>query len=270
MSGWSGFVDVVGGRLYAEVVGSGPAVVLVHAGVADLRMWDDLADRLAGGHTVVRYDTRGFGRSESEHVDFSNRADLIAVMDHASVERGTLVGVSRGGHIVTDTTLEFPERSQGLVVVAGGVGGFRPSAAGDGALWEEAERHWIDHDWEWLADFETAYWCDGPGQEATRVDPAIRSLVHGWILDNYRAEKEAGVPQPLEPPAAERLGEITCPTLVVVGGLDDPGTNEACRFLAAGVEGARLEEFPQAAHMLVLEESAQFATLLEGFLAAVE
>jgi 3-oxoadipate enol-lactonase len=263
------FVEVDGGRLYVEISGSGPAVVLVHAGVADLRMWDDLAARLAAGHTVLRYDTRGYGRSESDHVEFSNRADLIAVMDHAGVDRATLVGVSRGGQIVLDTTLEFPGRVEALVVVAGGVGGFRPSDQGDGSLWEEAERRWDARDWDWLADFETSHWCDGPGQAATRVDPSIRARVHGWILDTYRAEKEEGIPVPLEPPAAGRLGEIGCPTLVVVGGLDDPGTNEACRFLAAGVAGARLEEFPDSAHMLVLEEPERFAGLLDEFLTGV-
>ncbi|HEX9977033.1 MAG TPA: alpha/beta fold hydrolase, partial [Acidimicrobiia bacterium] len=78
----TGFVEAPGGRLYHEVDGTGPVVILVHAGVANLRMWDPHVAALAADHTVVRYDTRGYGRTESEHVEFSNRADLIAVMDH--------------------------------------------------------------------------------------------------------------------------------------------------------------------------------------------
>jgi len=264
------FVESDGARLYFEVDGSGPALVLVHAGVANLRMWDPHVPVWSGDHTVVRFDTRGFGRTESEHVEFSNRADLIAVMDHVGVERACLVGVSRGGQIVLDTTLEHPQRVAGLVVAAGGVGGFTPATnVGTPEMWVEAEKHWEAHDWEWLADFETRYWVDGPGQPEGRVEAAIRSLVHGWILDNYRAENEEGIPQPLDPPAVGRLAEVACPTQVTIGSLDDPGTNEACRLLAGSVAGGRLEVFDSAAHMLTLEQPDRFTRLVAEFAAGL-
>ena len=147
---FKGHVPVAGGSLYAEIDGSGPAIALVHAGVANLRMWDAHVPAMAEHHTVIRYDTRGFGNTESDHVEFSNRADLIAVLDHAGAERALLVGVSRGGSIVLDTALEYPERTTGLVFVAGGVLGYQPSASlVDAATWEEAERHWKAKEWDW-------------------------------------------------------------------------------------------------------------------------
>lgn len=57
----SRFLPVDGAELHVEVNGSGPAVVMVHAGIADLRMWDDQVAALADRYTVVRYDLRGFG-----------------------------------------------------------------------------------------------------------------------------------------------------------------------------------------------------------------
>jgi pimeloyl-ACP methyl ester carboxylesterase len=96
-----GYVDVAGGRLWAQAAGEGSGVVLVHAGIADARMWDPQWDALAARHRVVRYDTRGFGRSEStQDAVFSNRADLVAVMGAAGLEQATLVGCSRAGSIV--------------------------------------------------------------------------------------------------------------------------------------------------------------------------
>ena len=266
----SGFVETNGGRLYFETGGVGPGLVLVHAGVANLRMWDRHVPTWSTRFTVLRYDTRGFGRTESEHVAFSNRADLVAVMDEVGLERACLVGVSRGGQIVLDTALEHPDRVSGLVVAAGGVSGFTPSSdLGTPEMWDEAEKHWVAHDFEWLADFETRYWVDGPNQPTDRVDRALRALVRGWILENYRAEKEAGMPQPLDPPAAGRFGEVTWPTLVVIGSLDDPGTNDACRFLADGLAGSRLEVFDGAAHMLSLEQSERFTELVGEFAAVL-
>jgi len=110
----SGTIDVPGARLYYEVAGSGPAVVLIHAGVANLRMWDAQVEALAPRYRVIRYDTRGFGRTANEDVEFSNRDDLRAVLEHVGVPRATVLGISRGGHIAIDFTLDSPDRVEAL------------------------------------------------------------------------------------------------------------------------------------------------------------
>lgn len=260
------FVTVPGGRLYSEIDGSGPPLLLLHAGVANLRMWDPHVPDLAARHTVIRYDARGYGRSETAAVDFSNRADAVAVLDHAGVDLAILVGASRGGIIALDTVLEHPARAAGLVSVAGGISGYEPSASSlPMDRWEEAEAHWKEKHWDWLADFETRIWVDGPGQPEDRAPAALRDLVHGWIVDTYRAEKEEGSPQPLDPPAAGRLAEVACPVLVMIGGLDEAGTVESCRKLAASVPGSEVAEFPDAAHMLNLEHPERFTETLLAF-----
>ena len=269
MSHWSGFIAVPGGSLYAEIDGSGPAICLVHAGVANLRMWDPQVPTLAEHFAVIRYDTRGFGRTESEHVEFSNRADLVAVLDHARAERAILVGASRSGSIALDTALEFPARVAGLAWVAGGISGFEGSdSSGDAATWEQAEAHWKVKDWDWLADFETGWWADGPGQPRDRVAPEVRAAVHDWILSNYRAEKEEGIPLVLQPPAAGRLGELTVPALVIIGLRDDAATVEAGRHLVSALPAARVMDF-DTAHMVNLEEPDRFTQALFDFAAEV-
>lgn len=54
-------IDTGTTRLAYDEAGAGPAVVLVHAGVADRRMWDHQFAELAKDHWVVRYDWRGYG-----------------------------------------------------------------------------------------------------------------------------------------------------------------------------------------------------------------
>ena len=93
--------------------------------------------------------------------------------------------------------------------------------------------------------------------------------MHRWVLENYRAEKEEGKPQVLQPPAAERLGELTIPLLVLYGTLDEPGTQAAMRHLAASVPHARLEVFEGVAHMINLEQPERFNRLLADFLSGV-
>lgn len=263
----SGFLDVPGGSLYYEATGHGHPLVLIHAGVANMRMWDPQVPRFSESYQVIAYDTRGFGRTDTDEVEFSNRADIAAVLDHFGAESAYVLGASRGGVIAVDFALEFPDRVDALIVAAGGIGGYQSAADADQeAMWEEVDAMWENHQWEQLSDFETKWWVDGPGQSADRVDPAIRAQVHDWILSNYQAEKNEGIPQPLKPPAAGRLSEIDIPTLVMVGDLDEPATQEACRHLADEVRGARFEAFSGAAPMLNLEQPDRFTDLVMGFL----
>src|SRR5918992_5406903 len=123
MGAESGFIDVEGAKLYFEAEGSGSPVVLIHAGVAHLRMWDAQVAAWRDRHRVIRYDTRGFGRTLTEDVPYSNAADLASVMDHLGVEKAHIIGLSRGAMIALDFAVEQPERVKSLVWVAGGLRG---------------------------------------------------------------------------------------------------------------------------------------------------
>jgi 3-oxoadipate enol-lactonase len=255
-----------GARIAYDVDGSGEAVVMVHAGVADRSMWDGQVEALMDAYRVIRYDTRGYGQTDTDAVSFSNRADIAAMLAHLEERSAHVVGLSRGGQIALDFALEHPDRVRTLTVAAGGVGGFASPAGSDEETFAEADRLEEAGDWERLADWEADFWVEGPGQPRGRVDPAIRARVHGWILSNYRAEKEAGQPIVLDPPAAERLADLHAPLLVMYGTFDEPGTSDAMRHLAASVSGARLEVFEGSAHMLNLEQPERFNRVLRTFL----
>ena len=112
-------VEVPGARLSYDVAGtpSAPAIVFVHAGVATRAMWDPQFDDLARDHYVIRYDTRGYGESPGDDVEFADRTDLVAVLDAAGAATACLVGCSRGGRIALDVALDAPERVTGLVTI---------------------------------------------------------------------------------------------------------------------------------------------------------
>lgn len=258
------FLQTNGARIAYDAEGSGPAVVLIHAGVANRTMWDDQVAALKDAYRVIRYDTRGYGETETEAVEFSNRGDIAALLDHLDEAAAHVVGLSRGGQIALDFAIESPDRVRSLTVVAGGIGGYESPAEMPPEAWEPVEAMWKAKEWEKLTDWETAFWADGPGQSADRV-PEVRQRVQDWVLDNYRAEKEEGQPQPLDPPAVGRLGEVKAPVLVMLGTLDDPGTVESMRHLAAAVPGARLEEL-ESAHMVNLEHPDRFSRVLREFL----
>lgn len=261
----SGFLETNGARIYYEVDGEGAPVVLIHAGIANLRMWDEQVPALSDAYRVIRYDTRGFGLTETDAVPFSNRADIAALLDHLSESSAHVVGISRAGQIALDFALEFPDRVRSLVVANGGVSGY-DAPGGDPAAWEEPEKWEATGDWEPLAAWEADFWVNGEGQPAYRADRAIRDRVHEWILTNYLAEKTDAEPQVLVPPAAGRLSELRVPLLVIIGSVDEASTQASCRFLAESVPDARLEVFEGAAHMVNMEQPERFNRLLRDFL----
>ncbi len=266
-----GYVRVEGGRLWAEWAGEGSGVVLAHAGIADARQWDPQWEALIAAHRVVRYDLRGFGRAEVEHVRFSNRDDLIAVMDAAGLERAVLVGCSRAGSIVVDTALEYPDRVSGVVHVCGGISGtdWKPTPEEE-ALFERGEAIEAAKDWAAASEFDVEFWVDGPVQPAGRAPAAARDLVRTMTYETYVQGKPYGDTIVLDPPAAGRLADLAMPVLVIQGLLDESGTIQSGRLLAASAPNARLIELPDCAHMPNLEKPDWFSEILLAFLAEVD
>src|SRR5918998_5283262 len=129
MTNHGDYLETNGARIYYEVDGSGEPLLMVHAGVANLRMWDDQVGALRESYRVIRYDTRGFGRTETDAVEFSNRADLAALLAHLGEGSAHLVGLSRAGSIALDFALEHADRVRSLTVAAGGVSGYQAPEA---------------------------------------------------------------------------------------------------------------------------------------------
>jgi pimeloyl-ACP methyl ester carboxylesterase len=100
------------------VEGSGPPVVLLHAGVADLRMWDPLVPLLSDDHQVVRYDRRGFGRSPLSPGGFSHVRDLVDLMDGLELGSAAVVGASAGGYVALAFAALHPDRVGALALLA--------------------------------------------------------------------------------------------------------------------------------------------------------
>ncbi len=267
-------VDVPGGRLLVVDEGEGPPIVLLHAGVADLRAWDALAPLLAAaGYRAVRYDARGFGESTTDDVEFSHRADLRAVMDALGIGKAALVGNSRGGMIAFDTAIESPDRVVAVVGVGAGLGGYEgESGPEELAIFEEYEAidKAVPFDAAALTEFEVKIWVDGPGQPTDRVEPAIRDLVYQMNLPLNQPGRVVGKEVRLDPSANERLGDLHCPVLAVAGMLDFSEVVQTAQHLEAGVANARALVWPGVAHMIGMEEPRRLASAITDFLAPLE
>jgi 3-oxoadipate enol-lactonase len=120
--GLNGNAEVNGTRIAYDLAGSGPAVLLLHAGIGDRRMWDAQFPPFAEHFTVIRFDARGFGETRKPDAPFAPYADAIALLDHLGISRAHFVGVSMGSQTAIEAAIAAPERVSALVAVAARTG----------------------------------------------------------------------------------------------------------------------------------------------------
>ena len=255
-------------QIAVESAGTGAPVVLLHAGVADRRMWRRELDALAqAGFHAYAYDRRGFGDTLHADETWSHVGDLLAVLDaFARSKPAILVGCSQGGRIAVDFALAHPQRVAALVLVAPAISGAPPSGPLPAAIqaWvDRVERAEAANDVDAINMLEAHAWLDGPLAPEGRVSGPTRELFLAMNEIALRSEERG---ERIEPPSAyERLHEIDRPTLVAWGDLDFPALVDRCGHLARTIPGARRHVFDGTAHLPNLEQPAGFGRLLVEF-----
>jgi pimeloyl-ACP methyl ester carboxylesterase len=258
-------LDVAGGRLWVEEAGSGDPVVLLHAGVANADMWDGVWPALAAGRHAIRYDHRGFGRSDDPDGPWSAHADLLGLLDALGIESADVVGCSWGGTVALDAALVAPERIDRLVLVASGPSGREPSPEAVEA-WETIDAAMESGDVATANELELRMWVDGPHRRSDEVDPSVRARVAVWNSELLARQGSLREPEDLEPPAVDRLADVACPTLVITPELDQPFVLDGCRWMAEEIPNAREARVPGAAHMVAMEKPDEVGRLIVEFL----
>ena len=258
-----------GARIHYRRAGSGFPVVLLHAGVADSRMWEPQVGALNNDFELITPDMRGFGKSELPPTAWSPTADLLALMDALGVRDAPhIVGCSIGGGVAIDFALEHPDRVSKLVLVGAGVGGLVVGEENDPADPIEAEVRAAEEsgDVDALNEAEMKLWLVGPGRTPSHIDKKLRDLFLDMNGIALRSDFEHAPRMRLDPPAAGRLAEIKAPTLVLVGDHDIPDIHRHADALASGIRGARRAVIRDAAHLPNLEHPEEFNRLLLDFL----
>jgi 3-oxoadipate enol-lactonase len=265
-----GFAEVNGARLYYEVAGSGHPIVLVHAGIADHRMWDDQFARFAERYRVIRYDQRGFGQSTAPAGPFAFHDDLYLLLHQLDVARASFIGGSLGGAVAINLALAHPEMVKGLVVVGSGLGGivWPPPSPEELTLFSQVEEAADAGDFATANEIEVHLWVDGPRRRPEAVNPGVRERVRDMNLQTFTRhdENEQAQPQELEPPASVRLGEILAPTLVLIGDQDVSSIQAIADHLAADIPGVRKVVVPNTAHVPNMEQPGAFNQIVLHFL----
>jgi pimeloyl-ACP methyl ester carboxylesterase len=249
-----------------EEAGSGHPLLLVHAGIVNRHMWDPVTDVLSAGYRVIRPDLRGFGETPASLEPFNNWRDLADLLRSLDAVPAHVIGVSMGGGASLELALAEPGLVDRLVLVAPGLAGWdwSPQLEAD---WEAEEAAWQRGDRDEVAWMNVRTWVDGPlrgGEAPAELRQAVFDMYRPALeLQSVEGAVDAG---PLEPKASGRLAEVSRPTLVVVGDLDQPDMMAVGEHLAASISGARVAVMHGVAHVPPMEAPDAFVDLVGAFL----
>jgi pimeloyl-ACP methyl ester carboxylesterase len=242
-------------------------VLLLHAGIADSSMWKPQVEVLqAAGHRVITPDLRGFGERRLDPEPFSHLRDAEELLDAPAA----VVGCSLGGRVALELAVHRPDLVERLVVIAPGFPGWEWSDETK-AGWAAEETAYESGDLDGAAEASVHLWVDGPTRSPGEVDPKVRAAATRMVLRSYEMQNgawEAGADEEevLDPPLPGRLGEIRCPTLVLVGEEDVADMQGIAAHVAGSIDDARLVTIEDAAHLPSLERPDEVNALLLDFL----
>lgn len=250
----AGSRDGAGMTIAHWVVGDGPAMLLVHAGVADARMWDRQVEELARERRVITVDLRGYGETPLEvGSKYSDAGDVLAVLDELGVETVEAVGASYGGYVVQQIASQQPERFKRLVLICAPTDGVEPTAD-IRAVWAEEERLLEADDVDGATELMVRSWL---GPEA---DDDAKALLHTMQKRAFELQLAAGDVDNEECDVEPE--KISAPARLITGAHDFELFRNCAAYLAERLPNVERVDLPWAGHLPTLERPAEAMGLI--------
>ena len=256
----SRIIRTAGTGFHASQTGATPRAVFIHGFGGDLHTWDGVWTSLGGALPALRYDLRGYGQTASgDGRPFAHADDLLAVLDALGMELVDLVGVSMGGGIALNFTLDHPQRVRNLVLISPGLVAWEWSVE-----WRETWQPIVDRARAGALEEARRLWWQHPLFASTRTSPAGAALRQSimrfrgdqWIRDEHRPML----------PDVDRIHLLQTRTLLQTGDRDLADFRLIAALLEASAGNLTRIDYPGLGHMLHLEDAAGCARDILAFL----
>jgi pimeloyl-ACP methyl ester carboxylesterase len=259
------WVDIGDAYVYYEIAGQGEPVILIHAYSVDCRMWDPQFAELAKHYQVIRYDLRGYGKTDKpiEGLRYSHAEDLHKLMWFLGIPKAHLVGLSMGASVAVDFLTLYPKEVLSVTVAAGGIRNFSgpidPNAA------EFIKKQGIEaYKKQWLENV-----LDICGPKKNEIQPKLQQMINDWSAWQVLHTE---LFQQINPPVAVQLkNKQPCvPVLVLIGKNDSKKSIQSEKNLAKILPKAHKKYLSAAGHFSNMETPTEFNKALTKFLASTE
>ena len=255
-------IDIEGGDLFVSISGEGPPLVLIHGMATDHRLWTPQVKEFAAHYQVISYDMRGFGSSSQPTAPYRAEDDLRCLLEKLEIPSTHLLGLSLGSSVATRFALAYPEMTQSLIVAGPVLQGFEDAddfMRALKAVWAIAREQGVKA--------ARATWLQLPLFTTLLTSPDWAELARTMINDYdgwHWQNRDPEIWPEIMP--AQKLGEITAPTLVITGDQEMAGLKRAGAFMLQEIANATGINLADAGHVVNLEQPPQFNRAVIDFL----
>jgi len=256
-------------KVYYEVTGSGKPLLLLHAGLQDMRMWDEQIKAFSHRYKVITIDLPEHGKTIGIDT-ITPVADVIkTILDNLHIQTTSVIGLSLGSVCATDFVIAYPERVEKLLLISPGLYGFRKFLLMDTLSQKISDRNDMKYSTDnadTIATYFTATWCDGPYRKPAEVNAVVHAYIYNTTRQHFLQHGLKNFPKFNEPSAAEKINSIQKPVLIIDGDIDVPLVISIAGVLQKQISGAERITIKNVAHMLNMEEPALFNKAVLKFL----
>lgn len=253
------FIDVNGGRLYYEECGNGGGVVvLLHDGVANSAVWDDVWPAFCKRFHAIRYDRRGYGRSPATTKPYYEADDLATLLRARKVTHAALVASSHGGEVALNFALRHMEYVSHLVLIGPAATGFPYSEWFLMLQRADMQSNKVE---DLVAASTRSAYLIAPGHDSAR------KRLHDVLAVSPLDLTHDDMPLP-EKPTFPYVRELRMPTLILVGSSDAADNQAVAGALVMAIPGAVRLVVPDTGHLMYLEKPNEFFAAVSSFLDA--
>lgn len=265
-------------KLYYEELGQGEPLILLHAHSVDCRMWDDVFYKLAKKYRVIRYDLRGYGKSDVPEVGFGflQADDLCNFMDALGIRKAHLAGLSLGGMTLADFVALYPERVLTATITSGAISGFPDRSGADKRLLKiyndtifTLKRQEVDKNLERGIDTMKMEWKHAmksvSGKHYRRIKGDLNRMIDDWSAWQWtHPETDAFIGAQADSLLSKQKSHP--PVLFLIGQYDSKSSKRSMQKMAALCKESRIEMLQDAGHFTVMEVPDEFLKRMERFI----
>ena len=259
-----GIFKATGANIYFETKGTGEGLLLLHAGIADSRMWNQEFHLLAKDFRVVRLDLPGYGLSEFSGGSFSYNNIINELLNHLNINSVHILGASFGGKIVIDFYLDNPEKCLSLALLSPAVGGWEDSLYLQQYEMEE-ERLLEEGKIEETAIHNYNTWILGE-RNPNSIDPKIKDLVIDMQMKSLtKTEPDSPCEEIEAEDSISKIKNIKIPLVIINGTHDVQDFHDISDLICKEIPSAKRITIPNAAHLANLESPELFTEIISDF-----
>jgi pimeloyl-ACP methyl ester carboxylesterase len=266
----SGFITIADSKLYYETTGTGEAILLLHGGFMDRRMWDEQVKRFSKKYRVITCDLRGHGATIDGDSSYFMYEAIHMLLDTLHEKKVNIAGLSLGAMIATDFAIEYPQYVRRLILITPGLNSLDTTFVQDSTITKYSnlmgDAVTKEKDTMLAAEYFIRSWFDGPCRSPEQTDTAARKKALAMATATMKTHKFLHWTRLAEPPAIQRLKKITASALIIIAEKDNYRISKNAEALKNGIANSKIVTIRNAAHLVNLEQPGEFNKIFLAFI----